>query len=87
MGIKTKVKVMARQLFSTRRNAMLYDVGVWGAADEIILLWIHVGFPYSNGSIQGIGYASWFESAGKEDYRQKNIPAWLYKQIERTLIQ
>ena len=66
MGIKTKVKVMARQLFSKRRNAMLYDVGVWGAADEITPVmdprWF---FPYSNGSIQGIGHAHWFESTGK----------------------
>ena len=66
VGTKTKVKVIARQLFSTRRNAMLYDVRVWGAADEIIPVmdprWF---FPYSNGSIQGIGYARWFESAGK----------------------
>ena len=88
MGIKTKVKVMARQLFSTRRNAMLYDVGVWGAADEIIPVmdprWF---FPYSNGSIQGIGYARWFESAGKRGIQPPEEILHcmnLYKQIERT---
>ena len=88
VGIKTKVKVMARQLFSTRRNAMLYDVGVWGAADEIIPVmdprWF---FPYSNGSIQGIGYARWFESAGKRGIQPPEEILHcmnLYKQIERT---
>ena len=82
VGIKTKVKVMARQLFSTRRNAMLYDVGVWGAADEIIPVmdprWF---FPYSNGSIQGIGYARWFESAGK-----RGIHTWATGIVEKAMV-
>ena len=88
VGIKTEVKMMARQLFSTRRNAMLYDVGVWGAADEIIPVmdprWF---FPYSNGSIQGIGYARWFESGGKRGIQPPKEMLHcmnLYKQIERT---
>ena len=88
VGIKTELKLEARQLFSTRRSALLYDVGVWGSADELMPLidpkWF---FPCGNGSLQGIGYARWFLSNGKQgvtppEKMQRCMS--LYRQIEKT---
>ena len=90
VGVQTELKVEARQLFYARKSALLHDVGVWGTADELIPVvdprWF---FPYSGESIQGIGYARWFQSNGRRGITPP--PAIkkcmeLYKQIERSPI-
>ena len=88
VGVKTDLKLEARQLFYTRKSALLHDVGVWGSADELIPVmdprWF---FPYSAESIQGIGYARWFQSNGKRGIKpppEMEKCMELYQQIERT---
>ncbi len=88
VGVKTELKLEARQLFYTRKAALMHDVGVWGSADELVPVmdprWF---FPFSQESIQGIGYARWYQTNG----RQGEVPPpeiqrcmELYRQIERT---
>ena len=88
IGVKTELKLEARQLFYTRKSALLHDVGVWGSADELIPVmdprWF---FPYSEESIQGIGYARWFQSnrlKGIEPPLEIKECMRLYQQIEKT---
>ena len=88
IGVKTELKLEARQLFYTRKSALLHDVGVWGSADELIPVmdprWF---FPYSEESIQGIGYARWFQSnrlKGIELPLEIKECMRLYQQIEKT---
>jgi peptide/nickel transport system substrate-binding protein len=87
VGIKTQLKLEARQLFYTRKSALMHDVGVWGSADELIPVidprWF---FPFSQESIQGIGYARWFLSNGKRGIvppEEMMKCMELYQQIER----
>jgi len=88
VGVKSQLKLEARQIFYTRKSAVMHDVGVWGSADELIPVmdprWF---FPYSTESIQGINYARWYLTNGKRGETpppkiQKCIE--LYRQIERT---
>jgi peptide/nickel transport system substrate-binding protein len=65
----------------------MHDVGVWGSADELIPVidprWF---FPFSQESIQGIGYARWFLSNGKRGIvppEEMMKCMELYQQIER----
>ena len=66
VGVKTEMRILARQLFYTRKRASLHDVGVWGGADEMVPVidprWF---FPFSEESIFGVGYSQWYRTAGK----------------------
>ncbi len=88
VGVKTEVKVTARQLYYTRKTALLHQVGVWWAADELLPLidprWF---LPYSQESVHAIGYARWYNSAGKlgnepEGDLRRCID--LYREIQQT---
>jgi len=88
VGVKTEVKVTARQLFYTRKTALLHQVGVWWAADELLPLidprWF---LPYSAESIHAIGYARWHSSAGKagiEPQGDLRRCIDLYREIQQT---
>ncbi|HUT32240.1 MAG TPA: ABC transporter substrate-binding protein [Planctomycetota bacterium] len=66
VGVKTELKITARQLYYTRKAALLHHVGVWWPADELVPLidprWF---LPFSTESVHAIGYARWFTSGGK----------------------
>jgi peptide/nickel transport system substrate-binding protein len=88
VGVKTELKLEARQLFYTRKSALMHDVGVWGSADELIPLmdprWF---FPHSAESIQGIGYSRWYRTNGKQGEEpppEIKECMELYRQIEQT---
>ncbi len=88
VGVKTQIKEEARQLLCLRKDALVYDVGVWQAADELMpLMDPRYFFPYNPGSIQGIDYARWWRSKGKAG--EKPTPEMLrcielYEEIQRT---
>ncbi len=88
VGIKADLKVMARQLFFTRRDALMHDVGVWPGAGVIIpVLDPRYFVPRSSASIQAIAYANWYCSGGKKG--EKPPPDMLecldlFEKIERT---
>ncbi len=88
VGIKTNFKLEARQLFAVRRKAMLHDVGVWKGQGEIIpVLDPRFFFPYSNASLQAIGWARWYRSGGKKGIEpppEVKECIRLYKEIEKT---
>jgi peptide/nickel transport system substrate-binding protein len=88
VGVKTDIKLEARQLFYQRKDAMLHDAAVWYGADEQMPVldprWF---FPYSKESNQAPGYATWFRSGGKKGIKppadiQKCMD--LYTQIDTT---
>ena len=88
VGVRTDVRLLARQLFYQRKAALMHDVGVWYGADEQIPTldprWF---FPWTNESIWGVDYANWFRSNGKKG--AKSPPEIqqcmdLYKQLEAT---
>lgn len=88
VGVKTEVKVTARQLYYARKAALLHHVGVWWPADELVPLidprWF---LPFSPESIHAIGYARWFTSGGKAGVEpQGDIRRCieLYREIQRT---
>jgi peptide/nickel transport system substrate-binding protein len=89
VGIETKVKTQARQLYAQRRNALMCDVLVWGGAGEIIPTLDPRWFlPYSNSSFHALDYARWFRSEGAKG--SKPPPEMLrvielFRQIERTV--
>ncbi|NKB66659.1 MAG: ABC transporter substrate-binding protein [Candidatus Latescibacteria bacterium] len=65
IGVETKVKMMARQLYGQRRSALLCDVMVWSGAGEIIPVLDPRWFlPYNTGSFHGLDYVRWFRSGG-----------------------
>ncbi|NQT88611.1 ABC transporter substrate-binding protein, partial [bacterium] len=88
VGVKTDVKMTARQLFYARKQALMHHVGVWWPGDELIPVidprWF---LPFSTESIHAIGYARWFTSGGQGgveptgDIRQCID---LYRQIQQT---
>ena len=88
VGVKTEMKLEARQLFYMRKSALLHDVGTWGAADEVLPIMDPRWFlPYSQESIWAIGYSRWFTSdgeAGEEPTGDLRQAIELYKQILRT---
>jgi peptide/nickel transport system substrate-binding protein len=67
VGVQTKVKMSARQLFSQRRNSRLFDVAMWGGAGEIIPVLDPRWFiPYSSASHFGLDYAQWYRTGGRK---------------------
>ena len=88
VGVKAEMRLLARQLFYTRKAACMHDVAVWGGADEMIPIidprWF---FPFSSESLFGVGYARWYRTDGRQG---PEPPAdlrrciELYRQIERT---
>jgi peptide/nickel transport system substrate-binding protein len=88
VGVKTEIKLEARQLFYTRKAALMHDVGIWGSADELIPVMDPRWFiPYSSESIHAIDYARWYRTNGRQG--EKPPPdilkcIELYRQIERT---
>ncbi len=88
VGIRTDVRLLARQLFYQRKDALMHDVGVWYGADEQLPTldprWF---FPWSKESIQGVGYAAWFRSNGKKGIAPPTEIAQcmaLYRRLECT---
>jgi peptide/nickel transport system substrate-binding protein len=66
VGVETKVKTLARQLFAQRRTALLTDVIAWPGSGEIIPVLDPRWFlPYNIGSFQGLGYVRWLGSEGR----------------------
>ncbi len=88
VGVKAEMKLEARQLFYNRKAAMLHDVGVWGAADEVLPIMDPRWFlPYSPESIWAIGYARWFNTegqAGQEPTGDLAKALALYRRILKT---
>lgn len=88
VGVNTEVKLEARQLFYTRKAALLHDAGVWAAADEQIpVLDARWFIPFSTESIWAIGFARWFTSGGQSG--QEPTPEIrdcieIYRRIEAT---
>jgi len=88
VGVKTELKITARQLFYARKAALLHHVGVWWAADELVPLLDPRWFlPFSAESVHAIGYARWFTSGGKggvEPEGDLRRCIELYRQIQQT---
>lgn len=88
VGIKTDVKILARELFYRRKEGLMQDVAVWWPSDEQEPLMDPRWFlPFSLESNQAIGYARWYMSYGKQGVEphgdlRKTID--LYRQIEKT---
>jgi len=87
-GVKTEVKSMARQLFSQRKTAMVFDFSVWGGADaQYPLLNPRWFFPWGTNSWQAVNYGRWFTTNGAQgespppDIRRCMD---LFRQIEKT---
>ena len=89
LGIATKVKTQARQLYAQRRNALLCDVLVWGGAGEIVPVLDPRWFmPYSASSFYGLDYARWFRSngtKGTEPPAEMRRCLELFEQIRRSV--
>ncbi|MCP4642365.1 MAG: ABC transporter substrate-binding protein [bacterium] len=66
VGVKTDVKILARELFYMRKDGAMHDCAVWWFADEQVPTidprWF---LPFSTESLQGVGYARWFMSFGE----------------------
>jgi ABC-type transport system substrate-binding protein len=92
VGIKSQLKLQARQLFWERKDAGLFDVAVWtnGAKHEPLLdpRWY---FPYNSvTSFQAVNYARWFASGGISGEKPKGdilLAMELFQKIENTLQQ
>jgi len=88
VGVKTRMKLQARQIFYARKAALLFDVGTWGSADEVYPVMDPRWFlPYSGESIHAIGYARWVTSygeAGIEPTGDIRRCIELYQQIQLT---
>ncbi len=67
VGVETKVKIMARELFENRIFSRLFDVTTWTGSGEIIPVidprWY---LPYNGGSFYGLDYVPWFRTRGAE---------------------
>ena len=80
VGVQTKVKMSARQLFSQRRNSRLFDVAMWGGAGEIIPVLDPRWFiPYSSASHFGLDYAQWYRTGGRKGVKP---PAPMLRALE-----
>jgi len=67
VGVLTKVKMSARQLFKQRRDARLSDVCMWGGAGEIIPVLDPRWFiPYNSSSFYGLDFAQWYLTGGRK---------------------
>jgi peptide/nickel transport system substrate-binding protein len=89
VGVLTKVKMSARQLFKQRRDARLSDVAMWGGAGEIVPVLDPRWFiPYSAASHYGLDYAQWYLTGGRKG-EQPPPPMLraieLFGQLQRTL--
>ena len=89
VGVETKVKSMARQLFAQRRESLLCDVTAWSGAGEFIPILDPRWFlPYNVGSFHGLDYVKWFRSQGRRG--EKPPPAMvqcidLFREVERAV--
>ncbi len=88
VGVKTDVKVLARELCRRRAHGLMHDAIVWAGADEQMPIveprWF---FPYNRWSYQAVDYGRWFDSDGQ--IGQVPPPEIrrcmdLYRQIKRT---
>ena len=80
VGVETKLKSTARQLYAQRREARLCDVHVWGGAGEIIPVLDPRWFlPYSSASFHGLDYAQWYRTGGR---RGVEPPAAMLRCVE-----
>jgi peptide/nickel transport system substrate-binding protein len=86
VGVKTEMKLIARQLSQVRRDALLPDVSVWtGAGEYIPTLDPRWFLPHNPGSFHALDYTRWYMTGGRKG--QKPPPAMMrcieiYDQIE-----
>ena len=70
VGVETEMKLLARQLTTARRNALMQDATVWTGAGEFIPTldprWF---FPHNVGSFHAMAYFRWYVSDGKRGER------------------
>ncbi len=89
VGVLTKVKMSARQLFRQRREARLSDVCLWGGAGEIVPVLDPRWFlPYSMSSFHGLDYAQWYRTDGRKGVEPPApmlAALELFAQLQRTL--
>ncbi len=65
VGLQAELKLISRQLYKARVDALIHDVGVWrgaGAMNPVVDPRYFI--PYSNSSIHAIGYVQWYRSKG-----------------------
>ncbi len=66
VGLKAEMKLMSRQLYKARVDALIHDIGVWkgaGAMNPVVDPRYFI--PYSKSSIHAIQYVKWYRSGGK----------------------
>ena len=89
VGVQTKVKMSARQLFAQRRQSRLFDVAMWGGAGEIIPVLDPRWFiPYNNSSFYGLDYVQWYRTEGRkgtEPPAPMRQALDLFGQLQRTM--
>jgi len=88
VGVKTELKLLARQLWNQRHYALIHDVAAFeGASDLNPLLDPRWLFPAGEDSYQGISYAYWFKSggrAGEKPPREIRECMEIFRRIEST---
>ncbi|MBI4559811.1 MAG: ABC transporter substrate-binding protein [Candidatus Hydrogenedentes bacterium] len=88
VGVKTEMRLLARDLWQRRVDALLHDVTVWtGAGEYIPILDPRYFFPHNIGSYYALNYMRWYTSGGKRG--EQPLPDMLrcidlYRQIEAT---
>ncbi len=89
VGVETKVKIMARELYMNRIFALLFDVTAWTGTGEMNPVidprWF---LPYNGGSFYGLEYVPWFRTQGAEG--EEPPPAMvecmdIFRQVQRTM--
>ena len=89
VGVKTRVKMTAKQLYSLRQQSLLCDVMSRSGSGEIVPVLDPRWFlPYSNNTLYGVDYARWVNTNGSRG--EKPLPDMLrcvelYKQVERAV--
>ena len=89
VGVETKVKSMARQLYAQRRESLLCDVTTWSGAGEFMPILDPRWFlPYNVGSFHGLDYVKWFRSDGLRGEQPPTAMVQcidLFRQVERAV--
>ena len=65
VGLKAELKLMSRQLYKARVDALIHDIAVWrgaGAMNPVVDPRYFI--PYSTSSIHALQYVQWFRSKG-----------------------
>ena len=65
VGVKSEMKLLARQLTTARRDALMQDATVWtGAGEYLPTLDPRWFFPHNAGSFHAVEYVRWYVSGG-----------------------